>query len=703
MRTIVGSAVYVHEHPWLPASRIFTPTKATEDPRLFDGHHLRPEVRSFVLEEIGRDWDGPYHDWPEWATAYLAGGEASRWWGSHAAHGEGAGEADDFDVLIGVDFESLKDAHLEFDGMTPEQIAPVLTQYFRDGLDKRNERVWLLVECQSWHLDEGSQKTTSPSLPGDTTRRGSHQPSSLPSTERTLRPSEMPLNGQEYPSGDPEADTSSPMTRSMHSQCGTKPANPSSRWLSSWTSRQIPSPIDSGVGAISCADRRKTTHAAAVADQTRSRVSVAHAFSGEAALTISGPITGSALKSTTASSNSSMEGAPSVVGRLGRSSTSRSTMIDDAALTGTGLAGSAFVDSSAHGATWASVTSESTASLLLSTTSPPTQPAPPGYEWVGPFGVTSYVNAGARNLVDIKPYAAYDISHGRWAVHPHETPADWSAASLPEWTWDALEGLLAYIDAIREMPEPLRTREGAHLFDDLHSDRTEAFGEHGEGVFDPANVLWKSLDLHPSQPLEFLVGCKRRLAGSAIVELHSKEDPLSQPTAAVRHVRREDSPEPAGMMVAIVPPRSVVQDLVVEGGETPQNIHLTLAYLGKTTEYRQQHLEDLVEVVRAWAELQHPLTCRTQGAGTFVNDGSHVLLALVDVPGLHRVHASLVDFLRVHGYRPREEHSFVPHVTLSYEKHHVRFLPKIVPTDWIATEVWVVVGGRWESVPLGRG
>lgn len=450
MRTLLGSTVYVHPHPYLPTGRIFSPTKEGEDPRLFDGDHLRPEVRAFVLEQVGEDWDGPYPDWTEWATVYLAGGEASHWYGSGAAHGEGEA-ADDFDVLVTVDFDALKARHLQYVGQTPKQIAPQLTQHFRAGFDVRNERA---------------------SIPGV----------------------------------------------------------------------------------------------------------------------------------------------------------------------------------------------------------------------AGTYGMTAFVNSvNSQDITELHPYAAYDISHDKWAVRPVETPADWSAASLPEWTWDALEGLLRYIDAIREMPEPLRTREGAHLFDDLHSDRTEAFGPEGEGVFDPANVIWKALDLHPSQPLEFLVGCKRR---------HGHE-------AAVRHVRREDSPEPEGIMVALVPPRSVVESLVVEGGETPDNIHLTLSFLGKVSQYRRKHLDDLVEVVRAWAELQHPLPCRTQGAGTFVNPGSHVLWASVDCPGLHRIQVSLEDFLRKHGYKPSEQHGFQPHLTLAYERHHVRFLPKITPTAWISSEVWVVVGGRWESVPLG--
>jgi hypothetical protein len=524
---------YVHDHPYLPTGRIFSPTKPGEDPRLFDGDHLRPEVRSFVLEEIGRDWDDLYPDWPSWGTVYLAGGEASHWYGSGAAHGEGE-EADDFDVLVMVDMVALATDHPEFDGRPQAEIAQRLTQHFREGFDVRNERA------------------------------------------------------------------------------------------------QVP-----------------------------------------------------------------------------------------------GVAGT--------------------------------------------YGMTAYVNPiSSRDIGVLNPYAAYDISDDRWAVRPVETAPDWSAASLPEYLWDALEGLLKYVDAIREMPEPLRTREGAHLFDDLHSDRTEAFGPEGEGVFDPANVIWKSLDLHPSQPLEFLVGCKRRSADSAKRHTDSKHTSLSQSTASwqgnydqsgvcsccdgrgvhlcghgcarcdgcgreseasgpactsehadgvvrpcacmgprktaeVRHVRREDSPEPEGIMVAIVPPRSVVDDIVVEGGETPDNIHVTLAYLGNVAEYRRQHLDDVVEVVRAWAELQHPWDCRLQGAGTFVNPDAHVLWAAVDVPGLHRVHASLVDYLRVHGYRPHEDHSFTPHITLSYEKHHVRFLPKITPVEWVTREVWVVVGGRWESVPLGAG
>jgi hypothetical protein len=447
-------AAYVHEHPYLPTGRIFSPTKQGEDPRLFDGDHLRPVVRAWVLEQVGEDWDGPYPDWPEWATVYLAGGQASHWYGSGAAHGDGE-EADDFDVLVAVDFDEVRRRYPELAGRTPAEIASALTQYFRAGFDRRNERARI-----------------------------------------------------------------------------------------------------------------------------------------------------------------------------------------------------------------------------------------PGVD--GVWGATAYVNdANSRDIRVLHPYAAYDISGDRWAVRPVETPADWSARSLPESDWDYAESVVRMLDAIDELPEPVRTREGARLFDLVHGDRHNAFGEQGEGVFDLANVVFKYLDLHPDRPLERLVDYKRRAGAMGLV------------TARVRHVSPDGSPEPEGIMVAIAPPEKVVDALLVEGGETAENMHVTVSYLGSTTEYDKQQLDDVVECVRAWAETQQPFECRVQGAGTFVNDEVHVLVALVDAPALTRMHVDLTDYLRRHGYSPHEDHSFTAHLTLSYERHHVRFLPKITPVSWEVTELWVAVGGQWESVKLG--
>lgn len=166
----------------------------------------------------------------------------------------------------------------------------------------------------------------------------------------------------------------------------------------------------------------------------------------------------------------------------------------------------------------------------------------------------------------------------------------------------------------------------------------------------------------------------------------------------------DTDPDP-GIMIAVVPPKRVVKGLPLpDDGEHPDNVHVTLAYLGKSADHTPEQIDMLPELIEAWAETEKRLSARVQGAGTFVNEGNHVLWASVDVPGLAQMHVRLVDYLDRHGFSVAGDHGFTPHMTLSYEKHHVRFLPKIEPTEFKIREVWCCIGGRWESFPLrGRG
>jgi 2'-5' RNA ligase len=131
--------------------------------------------------------------------------------------------------------------------------------------------------------------------------------------------------------------------------------------------------------------------------------------------------------------------------------------------------------------------------------------------------------------------------------------------------------------------------------------------------------------------------------------------------------------------------------------EPAHDLHVTLSYLGKTEEYSLRQLADLPEILDAWAEGHKPLKAAIQGAGTFLaadEESPHVLHALVNAPGLHRVQSHLVDHLKRYGYKPREEHGYLPHVTLGYTKHPVRFLPQVKRMEWTARSVWSAIGGR---------
>lgn len=91
----------IANHP-SPTSRVFGPTYGL-DHRLFEGEHLRPEVRTAVMARLGPVIEPVLgDDWQRYTKVYLAGSEASEWT-SETLEGNG-----DFDTLIGVDYDALK-------------------------------------------------------------------------------------------------------------------------------------------------------------------------------------------------------------------------------------------------------------------------------------------------------------------------------------------------------------------------------------------------------------------------------------------------------------------------------------------------------------------------------------------------------------------------------------------------------------------
>jgi hypothetical protein len=124
----------------------------------------------------------------------------------------------------------------------------------------------------------------------------------------------------------------------------------------------------------------------------------------------------------------------------------------------------------------------------------------PTWIWVegvktGPWSNTWYVNQDSYNIRNIKPYAAYDVSHDHWAVKPPHLPS-WDIAQFPEGPALVAEcqAVSSYARAILNMPEPYRTQQGYALWHHLHSDRSRAFSGQGEGWYDPGNVVEKWLD-----------------------------------------------------------------------------------------------------------------------------------------------------------------------------------------------------------------
>lgn len=113
----------------------------------------------------------------------------------------------------------------------------------------------------------------------------------------------------------------------------------------------------------------------------------------------------------------------------------------------------------------------------------------------GPWSNTWYVNQDSYDIRAIKPYAAYDVTHDRWAVKPPHLE-NWSLKDFPEGSALIKEcrAVAAYVRAVLALPEPYRSQQGLALWQHLHSDRSRAFGPQGEGWYDPGNVIEKWLD-----------------------------------------------------------------------------------------------------------------------------------------------------------------------------------------------------------------
>lgn len=129
--------------------------------------------------------------------------------------------------------------------------------------------------------------------------------------------------------------------------------------------------------------------------------------------------------------------------------------------------------------------------------------------WNG-YELTFYVNPSATDIRTIKPYAAYDLKHNEWTVHPDRNQ---TAPHSPEWEQiaksdaamanqisirfnSALQDIQSsHNDALRRNAENRLTTAGAQgnaLYNEIHMNRSVAFSPGGEGYADFNNYRWQA-------------------------------------------------------------------------------------------------------------------------------------------------------------------------------------------------------------------
>lgn len=135
----------------------------------------------------------------------------------------------------------------------------------------------------------------------------------------------------------------------------------------------------------------------------------------------------------------------------------------------------------------------------------------------------------------------------------------------------------------------------------------------------------------------------------------------------------------SGAMLAIPVPVQVADRIAIEGGEPPERMHITLAYIGPDVELAPRDRQKIVNIAYQLAQSESPIDVSLDNTGWFLNHDEAVYYAKVESPELEDFRQTLVAALDQNGVEYSKDHAnYTPHVTLKYIKKGEQ-LPKTMP------------------------
>lgn len=158
-----------------------------------------------------------------------------------------------------------------------------------------------------------------------------------------------------------------------------------------------------------------------------------------------------------------------------------------------------------------------------------------------------------------------------------------------------------------------------------------------------------------------------------------------------------------GVMVVFYLPPDIASQVALPNGLEPDDLHLTLAYLGGKYMMDTSSRDSLENYLRTWSMYKRPITGKTNGIGLFSTnqgDGSYPLYANFDSAELPAFRQGLVNYLQVGGFPTVREHGFTPHITLKYQKNRLMPVRAVEPVEITFSAITLKWGDWKRDLPL---
>jgi hypothetical protein len=128
-------------------SGYFSKPSQTLDPHLFDGEHLKPDVRTRLNLLLLDYLDYHYHNAESWTMVWLAGSGISYQWSADRGNG-------DLDVLFGIDYDKFLESNPNYSYMSREEIAECIDNDLRISLWPKTSHIEFSDEYYSYQAYE---------------------------------------------------------------------------------------------------------------------------------------------------------------------------------------------------------------------------------------------------------------------------------------------------------------------------------------------------------------------------------------------------------------------------------------------------------------------------------------------------------------------------------------------------------------------